>query len=86
MRDMLKRSTSQGSASGAQCVPGSLQFSALLVCRVNAPLADPVDPAQDIPNGYGVHIWNLRVHNVIDFKKVRPPRDTMGKGMLKRAG
>ena len=50
------------------------------------PLADPVDPAQDIPNGYGVHIWNLRVHNVIDFKKVRPPRDTMGKGMLKRAG
>lgn len=25
----------------------------------------------DIKNGYGVHIWNLHVDKVINFKKVR---------------
>ncbi|PLB35582.1 uncharacterized protein BDW47DRAFT_133375 [Aspergillus candidus] len=42
----------------------------------------------NIPNGYGVHIWNLRVHNVINFKKVDLGEENVyaiGVGLVKTA-
>ncbi|PLN83887.1 integral membrane protein [Aspergillus taichungensis] len=63
------------------CVGGS-------VCAWIFAILSIASMSNHIPNGYGVHIWNLRVHNVINFKKVDLGEENVyaiGVGLVKTA-